>query len=237
MDLSSFNRIRQTFMEEMFGYTAIAEQAKLYSDIRVDEHEVAEAPLVPETSTIPSAPQPSEPPVASEAPTAPEEPLPSAFPDAPSTPSPSASPFKKRFSAPAPVIRTKLQLGELIENAKHSPSLGVYIREKAHRCDKVTYRSALFEQGQISRDYWSKLLNDEIRASKEKLLRVAVLLQLNAEEAEEMLNIAGYSLSQANLRDVVVEYCLRQQYYDFVVIEQLLADHLIQSLFNDRRCT
>jgi hypothetical protein len=120
-------------------------------------------------------------------------------------------------------------------NAKKSQTLGVYIREKAFRCDMVTYRPALFEQGQISRDYWSKLLNDEVRASKEKLLRVAVLLRLSAEEAEEMLSKAGYSISQAILRDVVVEYCLSQQYYDFVVIEQLLADHMIQSLFNDRR--
>ena len=87
----------------------------------------------------------------------------------------------------------------------------------------------------MSRDYWSKLLNDEVKASKEKLLRVAILLELDAEEAEEMMKLAGYSLSAKILRDVVVMYCLRKELYDFVVIEQLLEDHEVQSLFNDRR--
>jgi hypothetical protein len=139
------------------------------------------------------------------------------------------------MARPAPEIQSKKQLVYLLGNAKQSPLLGAYIREKAHRCDMVTFRPALFEQGQISRDYWSKLLNDEIRASKEKLLRVAVLLQLSVVEAEEMLDKAGYSMSPAILRDVVVEYCLEHRYNDFNVIEQMLADHEIQSLFNDRR--
>jgi predicted HTH domain antitoxin len=133
------------------------------------------------------------------------------------------------------IPETKLSLGMLIDTAKKAPTLGTYIRIKAHRSNRITYRAALFEQGQISRDYWSRLLNDEVRASKEKLLRVAVLLELNLEEAEEMLEHVGYSLSTTIPRDIVVAYCLREQHYDFVVIEQLLADHHIQSLFNDRR--
>jgi hypothetical protein len=139
------------------------------------------------------------------------------------------------MARPAPQIQSNKQLVDLLGIAKQSPSLGAYIREKAHRCEMVTYRPAVFEQGQISRDYWSKLLNDEIRASKEKLLRVAVLLQLSVVEAEEMLDKAGYSMSPAILRDVVVEYCLEHRYYDFIGIEKMLADHEIQSLFNDRR--
>lgn len=129
----------------------------------------------------------------------------------------------------------KKSLPDLLDHAKQSASLGAYIRGKAHLSDKLTYRAALFEQGQISRDYWSKLLNDEIKPSKEKLLRVAVLLQVSGEEAQELLAKAGYALSPTDLRDVVVSYCLREGHYDFVIIEQLLADHRIQSLFNDRR--
>jgi hypothetical protein len=148
------------------------------------------------------------------------------------------------LAAPMPVRAAKfseanaealVDLDDLLKTAKQLPSLGAYIWEKAHRLDRVRYRPALHEQGQISRDYWSKLLNDEVKASKEKLLRVAVLLELNVEEAEEMLELAGYSISPKILRDVVVMYCLRRELYDFVVIEQLLEDHEVQSLFNDRR--
>jgi len=141
-------------------------------------------------------------------------------------------------SAPAPeteLLRRSARLPDLLDQAKQAASLGAYIRKVAHRIDMVSYRPASFEQGQISRDYWSKLLNDEIKPSKEKLLRVAVLLKLDNEALEEMLARGGYALSPTDLRDVVVSYCLREQLYDFVLIEQLLADHDIQSLFNDRR--
>jgi hypothetical protein len=140
-------------------------------------------------------------------------------------------------AAPSEASYQRLRLPDLLDRAKQKPTLGAYIRNKAFQGDMVTYRPASFEQGQISRDYWSKLLNDEIKPSKEKLLRVAVLLQLGSDELEEMLTKAGYALSPTDLRDVVVSYCLSEGHYDFVVIEQLLADHDIQSLFNDRRCS
>jgi hypothetical protein len=134
-------------------------------------------------------------------------------------------------SIPAP----EAPLEELLDTAKQSLSLGAYIREKAHRRDMVTYRPAFFERGQISRDYWSRLLNDEVKASKEKLLRVAILLRLSVDDAEAMLEKAGYALSPSILRDVALTFCLQRRMYDFVKIEALLADHQVQSLFNDRR--
>lgn len=140
----------------------------------------------------------------------------------------SVNPDMLPLSVPTP-------LEEILESAKRSVSLGKYIRQKAHRSNMLSYRPALFEQAQISRDYWSRLLNDEVNASKEKLLRVAILLKLNSAETEDLLEKAGYSLSQTILRDVVVTYCLEHRIYDFVSIEALLADHDVQSLFNDRR--
>ncbi|MBO9596242.1 MAG: hypothetical protein J7559_00235 [Cohnella sp.] len=138
-------------------------------------------------------------------------------------------------AAPEAMMRRSARLPDLLDQAKQAASLGAYIRKAAHRRDMVSYRPASFEQGQISRDYWSKLLNDEIKPSKEKLLRVAVLLKMGNEDLEELLARAGYAMSPTDLRDVVVAYCLRESLYDFVVIERLLADHDIQSLFNDRR--
>jgi hypothetical protein len=152
-------------------------------------------------------------------------------------PSPAASPLMRAAKLSEANTAAVVDLDELLKTAKQLPSLGAYIREKAHRLDLVRYRPAIHEHGQISRDYWSRLLNDEVKASKEKLLRVAVLLELDAEEAEEMMELAGYSISPKILRDVVVMYCLRKKLYDFVVIEQLLEDHEVQSLFNDRRGT
>jgi hypothetical protein len=139
----------------------------------------------------------------------------------------------KASLAPSPLKEASLE--ELIDIAKNTIALGAYLRQKAHQRDMVTYRPALFEQGQISRDYWSRLLNNEMRASKEKLLRIAILLKLSEAETEEMLDLAGYSLSSTIPRDVVVQFCLKRKLYNFMAIEQLLADHEIQSLFNDRR--
>lgn len=133
------------------------------------------------------------------------------------------------------VAQRSPSLDELLDQAKKEKPLGAYLREKAFRCQMSTYQPALFQQAQISRDYWSRLLNHEVNPSKEKLLRVAVLLKLSLEEAEELLDKAGYALSQSILRDVIVAYCLRTKTYDFAAIEALLEDHEVQSLFNDRR--
>ncbi|TLS54108.1 hypothetical protein FE782_01825 [Paenibacillus antri] len=139
------------------------------------------------------------------------------------------------IALPAQAPPPELQLDDLLNQAKASGTLGTYIRQLALSRDMLTYRAARFESGQISRDYWSRLLNDEVNASKEKLLRVAVLLQLSCEEAEEMLEKAGYSLSPTILRDVIVGYCLQRRIYDFAEIEETLADREVQSLFNDRK--
>jgi len=139
------------------------------------------------------------------------------------------------MAPPASAPMPELPLDELLSQAKASGTLGMYIRRLALARDMLTYRAARFEAGQISRDYWSRLLNDEVNASKEKLLRVAVLLRLDYEEAEDMLEKAGFAFSPANLRDVVVGYCLQRRLYDFAEIEALLADREVQSLFNDRK--
>jgi len=140
-----------------------------------------------------------------------------------------AAPLPPQASLP------EIELDDLVGTAKASGTLGMYIRQLAHTRDMVSYRAALFESGQISRDYWSRLLNDEVNASKNKLLRVAVLLKLSREEAVDLLVKAGYSLSPMILRDVIVGYCLLRGIYDFAAIEDLLADRDVQSLFNDRR--
>jgi len=136
---------------------------------------------------------------------------------------------------PAQAPPPEIELDDLLGRAKASGTLGSYIRQLAHARDMLSYRAALFESGQISRDYWSRLLNDEVNPSKEKLLRVAVLLKLDREEAEDLLEKAGYSLSPTILRDVIVGFCLQRGKYDFAEIEALLADRDVQSLFNDRR--
>ncbi|MCI3926240.1 helix-turn-helix transcriptional regulator [Paenibacillus sp. TRM 82003] len=135
-------------------------------------------------------------------------------------------------SVPAPA---EPQLEELLDSAKQSGTIGTFLRRMAHDRGLLTYKPAFFEQGQISRDYWSRLLNDELKPSKEKLLRVAILLRCDPDEAEALLDKAGFALSATILRDVAVGYCLERGIYDFAAIESLLADHDIQSLFNDRR--
>ena len=54
---------------------------------------------------------------------------------------------------------------------------------------------------------------------------MAIALELDIEEARELLNKAGYSLSKSILFDQIIEYCLHEGIYDIYEVNQLLFQY------------
>jgi transcriptional regulator with XRE-family HTH domain len=112
-----------------------------------------------------------------------------------------------------------------LRTAQNTLSLGKYIRKLAADKGRFHYNEAFFGQAQITRQYWSKLLNDKYeRPSKEVILRIAILFRCDLKQTHELLAKAGYTFSDCDLRDQIVLSCIELGVYDFADIEELLED-------------
>ena len=69
--------------------------------------------------------------------------------------------------------------------------------------------------------------------TKDNVLRLCIGLELNLEQAEELLNSAGYMLSNAVMTDVVIKAFLHDRIYSVVAINTELYENNAPMLFED----
>jgi DNA-binding Xre family transcriptional regulator len=83
-------------------------------------------------------------------------------------------------------------------------------------------------------DTFSSLLCGKYRAvKKDNVLRLCVGLHLSVSEAEELLNSAGFMLSNAIMTDVVIKAFLWNRIYGVVAINMELEENNAPKLFHD----
>ncbi len=92
-----------------------------------------------------------------------------------------------------------------------------YINIKGWRDSKV-YKAA-----HMDRRLFSKIMSDrEYKPSKDTALALVIGLELNMEQAADVLSRAGYILSHSNKRDVIIEYFIREGIYNMSDINDVL---------------
>ena len=91
-------------------------------------------------------------------------------------------------------------------------------------------KSEVYAAANITKQYFSKLLNDQVNPSKEKVLALAVGLKLNIKEAEELLQYAGYAFSPISQTDQVVKYFIEHKDYNVLKIDIVLFDYGLDPL-------
>ena len=82
-------------------------------------------------------------------------------------------------------------------------------------------------------DTFSAILRGKYNdVKKDNVLRICVGLELSVMEAEELLNSAGFMLSNAVMTDVVIKASLRNRNYNAVIINAELYENHAPMLFN-----
>ena len=98
-----------------------------------------------------------------------------------------------------------------------SQMLFKYIKEKS------ISETDCYKNANLDRRLFSKIRsNDNYQSRKNTVFAFIIGLKLGIDEAEELLDSAGYSISHSIKLDVIMEYVIEKQIYDIMVVNEIL---------------
>jgi hypothetical protein len=83
--------------------------------------------------------------------------------------------------------------------------------------------SDIYKKAGIDRRHFSKIRsNPDYRLGKNTAIALAIALQLNKNETDQLLSAAGFSLSDSDAFDLAIQFCLEKKIYDIDHVNQAL---------------
>lgn len=83
----------------------------------------------------------------------------------------------------------------------------------------------VYKKANIDRRLFSKIRNKNYHPRKNTIIKFIFALELDLNEADELLMTSGYSLSTSDLRDVIIMYFLEIENYDLFIINEVLEKY------------
>lgn len=81
-----------------------------------------------------------------------------------------------------------------------------------------------YKRANLDKKLFSKIINGS-QPKKRTILALCIALRLNLDEARDLLNCAGYSLSHSFKLDLIVEYFIVNRKYDIYELNEVLFDY------------
>lgn len=83
--------------------------------------------------------------------------------------------------------------------------------------------SDIYKRAGIDRRHFSKIRsNPDYRPGKNTVIALALALELCKQETNKLLSAAGYSLSDSDTFDLVIQFCVEKKIYDVHNVNQAL---------------
>lgn len=86
--------------------------------------------------------------------------------------------------------------------------------------------SIVYKKANINRDVFNKIVNNKVKKPKKKTcVALAIALELNLEETYELLDKAGYTLSNSFVFDLIIKYAIDNKIYNIYDINEILFQY------------
>ena len=100
--------------------------------------------------------------------------------------------------------------------------------------DKGLKNATVYKRANMDRKLFSKISkNVDYQPKKKTALALAIALELDLPETEDLISRAGFALSPSNRSDLIVEYFVTQKKYDIMEIDSALFDYGQPTLFSE----
>ncbi len=132
-------------------------------------------------------------------------------------------------------------IGTIKGKEKHPKSIGEYINcqikeefydlitkfiDRALEQNLFTKESKVYERAGCPRQQYSKMKNEvDYKPTKHIVLSYALALKLNHDETLSLLEAAGFTLSNAIKYDLIINYCIINEIFDFDTINTFLIEY------------
>lgn len=83
----------------------------------------------------------------------------------------------------------------------------------------------VYKKANIDRRLFSKMRSKDYHPRKNTVIKLIFAIELDIDDAEELLESAGYCLTNSSLRDVIVMYFLENKEYDLFIINDVLKHY------------
>lgn len=83
----------------------------------------------------------------------------------------------------------------------------------------------VYKKANIDRRLFSKMRNKDYQPRKNTVIKLIFAIELDIDDAEELLESAGYVLTTSSLRDVIIMYFLENKEYDLFIINDVLKHY------------
>ena len=127
------------------------------------------------------------------------------------------------YSSEERIISEEIQNVEIEEfiKIKRQPAFNQTLFR--HIDEKGLSDADVYKRAGMDRRHFSKIrTNPEYRPGKNTVVSLALALELTKKETDTLLSSAGYSLSDSDTLDLVIQFCLEKKIYNFYDVNQAL---------------
>jgi DNA-binding phage protein len=117
--------------------------------------------------------------------------------------------------------KSQSDIEEYIRNSKNEETFSTKLLKHIDQIGLPD--SEVYKKAGIDRRHFSKIRsNKEYQPKKQTVMALCLALKLKLEQAEEMLMLAGYSLSNSDTGDLVIKFCIEKGKYDLMEVNEVL---------------
>ncbi|WP_053365192.1 hypothetical protein [Bacillus sp. FJAT-27245] len=121
-----------------------------------------------------------------------------------------------------------IEIKEFIED-KRKPVLREVLFNIIDR--KGVTDSEIYKKALVDRRHFSKIRsNPSYRPGKNTVIALALALELDKKETGKLLSSAGYSLSDSDTSDLVIQFCIEKGIYDIHQVNEALEYFSLKTL-------